>query len=439
VKTGQIKSIVLLLVLLIVSVVPNAEAAIKPNALTITPSIAGHVFEGNEGLENSAEYGLGFGYNFNKHWAAELTSTYSEVDVENTVNDEVQVYGLRLDALYHFLPDEEIVPYFVVGGGGLAYDVDNLSSRSGDHDLFTNYGFGLKFFFDDRTALRLDARHFTRFVDDNESGDDQSNVYQNLVVSAGLNFQIGGGEPASERMFDYDDDGIVDSRDRCPDTPPGYAVDGHGCSLDSDRDGVIDALDDCPNTSYGVEVDNEGCPVVIDSDGDGVADESDDCPDTPAGFEVDERGCSSEQANLLLRAADDFEEIKIAGTDAAAEIEALAEVETLDLGIEFAPNSTSIRSQYRADLEQAAAFAAAHPGVKLMVEGHTDSLGSGSLNQSLSQKRADTVRWTLVSEYGVNRNRIVAEGLGESQPIADNGTKEGRARNRRVLIRVVEP
>jgi len=68
--------------------------------------------------------------------------------------------------------------------------------------------------------------------------------------------------------------------------------------------------------------------------------------------------------------------------------------------------------------------------------GHTDSIGSDAYNRKLSMRRADAVKAYMVSK-GIEANRIYTEGKGESQPIADNKTKEGRAKNRRVEIEVV--
>lgn len=68
--------------------------------------------------------------------------------------------------------------------------------------------------------------------------------------------------------------------------------------------------------------------------------------------------------------------------------------------------------------------------------GHTDSVGSDAYNQKLSVRRAEAVKAYLVSK-GIEKNRVYTEGKGEKQPIADNKTKEGRAKNRRVEIEVV--
>jgi OmpA-OmpF porin, OOP family len=78
-----------------------------------------------------------------------------------------------------------------------------------------------------------------------------------------------------------------------------------------------------------------------------------------------------------------------------------------------------------------------HPNAMFEVAGHTDSMGSDEYNLGLSQRRVDSVRTYLVQK-GVDSSRMSARGYGESQPVADNGTAEGRAQNRRVELRITE-
>jgi outer membrane protein OmpA-like peptidoglycan-associated protein len=75
----------------------------------------------------------------------------------------------------------------------------------------------------------------------------------------------------------------------------------------------------------------------------------------------------------------------------------------------------------------------AHPGLRLEVEGHTDSVGSDDYNQQLSEKRAGAVRDYLVQQ-GISADGIVSRGLGKTQPVASNDTAEGRQQNRRVEL-----
>jgi len=108
----------------------------------------------------------------------------------------------------------------------------------------------------------------------------------------GINLAFGASFVFGNRK-DKDKDGVVDRKDKCPETPFGVIVDKKGCPVDTDGDGVPDYLDKCPNTppeAYS-QIDQNGCP--LDTDGDGVPDYLDKCPGTPnaaIGF-IDKEGC----------------------------------------------------------------------------------------------------------------------------------------------------
>ena len=88
-------------------------------------------------------------------------------------------------------------------------------------------------------------------------------------------------------------------------------------------------------------------------------------------------------------------------------------------------------------LDNVAAVIKSHPEITLMrVEGHTDDRGNDAKNQTLSEKRAESVVKYLVKK-GVERGRLEPQGFGESKPIADNNTNEGRSTNRRVEFVIV--
>lgn len=111
------------------------------------------------------------------------------------------------------------------------------------------------------------------------------------------------------------------------------------------------------------------------------------------------------------------------------------EVMTLS-GDAFGSGQSALRPEARGNLGRVVDFVQAASPARVLIEGHTDNRGSANLNQALSQQRAEAVRAALIEE-GVDGARLVAVGRGMQQPVADNATAEGRARNRRVEL-VVE-
>ena len=96
-------------------------------------------------------------------------------------------------------------------------------------------------------------------------------------------------------------------------------------------------------------------------------------------------------------------------------------------------NKYSLKPDAREKLAKVSGILLAHPDLKVQVEGYTDSIGSDEYNQKLSEQRADSVMNYLVTQ-SVNQGSVSAEGLGKSDPIADNSTSAGRAKNRRVEL-----
>ena len=99
----------------------------------------------------------------------------------------------------------------------------------------------------------------------------------------------------------------------------------------------------------------------------------------------------------------------------------------------FDTASATLKPGAREKLAKVSGILVTHPGLKLEVEGHTDSVGSTEYNQGLSERRAESVRRYLV-EQRIPASAVSAVGLGEGQPVASNETAAGRQQNRRVEL-----
>jgi len=106
---------------------------------------------------------------------------------------------------------------------------------------------------------------------------------------------------------------------------------------------------------------------------------------------------------------------------------------TVKLNVLFDFNKADVRAIYGDELQAVANAMKAHDDIELVLEGHTDAVGSDAYNQSLSLRRVNAVKAKLAKDYGIPANRIATVGYGESRPVADNATAEGRAKNRRVI------
>ena len=199
---------------------------------------------------------------------------------------------------------------------------------------------------------------------------------------------------------DSDGDGIPDAKDKCPDRPEDFDgfEDADGCpDIDNDRDGVLDIADKCPNVpeTYNGFEDEDGCPDTVPAD--------------------------------------------VAALHGTVE------------GLLYAEGETAVRDSALASIKKIAKVLKAHEGVKLVLTGYTDDREAKAFAQppaegepppdiaqiavDLSRSRAEGVKQALVNE-GVAANRLIVDGEGAEEPVADNATPKGRLANRRVAMKL---
>jgi len=108
-------------------------------------------------------------------------------------------------------------------------------------------------------------------------------------------------------------------------------------------------------------------------------------------------------------------------------------------GMNFAVGSAQLRPENFALLTKLQRALREFPEHPIQVAGHTDSQGNPEVNQSLSERRAESVRQYLMANMAIPESQIMAIGYGETQPLASNETSEGRAKNRRIDVKIILP
>jgi OOP family OmpA-OmpF porin len=401
--------------------------------------------------------GLRYGNLFADHWGFFIDGIFVPYNgVVPSVADSKEL-AARLGVEWLTAPEHDWRFYVAGALGGMMVSVDG-PAEDFERGL-ASLGIGVRHPFGERANFRLELRGEQTVTDDGLGGEDLLNTQ--LIMG----WMWGAGPPkdtdgdgVSDRKDDCPDtppgatvdekgcprdsdgDGVYDGLDRCPDTPQGTPVDASGCPKDSDGDGVHDGIDACPNTPQGTKVDAKGCPT--DSDGDGVYDGPDACPNTPRGTKVDAKGCPLDSdGDGVFDSQDECPntprgtkvDAKGCPPPAAAPLFEEGKKTLVLEGVTFEFGKATLTTEAKAILDKTAQAIKDNPGFNIEVGGHTDSKGSDLNNLKLSANRArSALRYLL--DKGVDPARLTAKGYGETKPIADNDTDEGRAKNRRVEL-----
>jgi OOP family OmpA-OmpF porin len=385
------KMICILAAALIVSATA-AFGAVKEGSFSVTPLVGGYIYADDQHLDPSLVVGARAGYNFTKIFGVEALYDYvTRTDSSTGPLTDISMHRFGAQGLYHFFPDNVLVPYLAAGYSGVKFNGAGIDHTT--HGAF-DYGAGVKYFLTDDIAVRGDVRHILY---------QHNPTINNLEFSLGAYFQFGAEMPVMKAVTPPPaPEPVKVVPAPAPEPVPAPVV---VPPADSDNDGVIDALDKCPGTPAGVTVDSNGCPV--DSDKDGVPDYLDKCPGTPAGAVVDANGCVVETAKRFC--------------DKPA-----------IMAVSFDANKAEIKAKYHDELDKLGNFLKEFPSSKGTIEGHTDSDGSKEANLKLSQARAESVRSYIINKFGIDGSRISAKGHGSAKPVASNKSAAGKAKNRRI-------
>jgi outer membrane protein OmpA-like peptidoglycan-associated protein len=373
---------------------------------------------------------VGDGFSIGARGSLNKISKLGDVSV-----DDLSHYAIDGTIKYDFIKRESVIDPFIEIGGGYTW-VDEIGAGT------VNGGLGLNIWFSENLGLTLQSTYKHAFEDYGVKH------FQHL---AGISVKFGGTDTDGDGIYDKDDacpevagleafngcpdadgDGIEDSKDSCPNEAGSAEM--NGCP-DADGDGVADKDDACPNEAGLAAL--AGCP---DADGDGVADKDDECPNEAGPAE--NKGCPwpDKDGDSVLDKDDQCPDV--AGTVANAGCPEVTEEVQKQLNdyartILFDTGKSSIKAESTSVMVDIITILKEYPNAKFTVEGHTDSVGSAKLNQSLSESRALSVKEFLVDK-GIEEFRLSAVGYGEDKPIATNNTRSGRTQNRRVEINLVK-
>ena len=388
---------------------------------------------------------------------------------------------ININEIFAEYNEKRFVNFYLFGGAGFNSFKSTLESitpsvvvnshAKRQNELFVPVGAGASFRLSKSLAINLEYGDHIVFNSDAldfTDGDKRNDHYS--YASAGLQIKLG--------PFDKDGDGIKDKKDACPDAYGKFELAGcpdkdndgiadkddacpevagkaefKGCP-DTDGDGIIDTQDACPDAAGKAEFggcpdkDNDGiadkddkCPDVAgkkefagcpDRDGDGIIDNEDICPDIRGLAQF--KGCPDTDGDGIPDNNDNCPEVAgIAANNGCPEDKGpLAEKI-----VYFNSDGSVVIDKYTFELNEIAAFMNEHPDVTISVTGHADNRESIDYNLRLSEKRADFVV-NYLKKKGMTSLKIEKSFFGKSKPVADNNTKEGRALNRRVEIKVTK-
>ncbi len=365
-----------------------------------------------------------------------------------TYTDIIQI-GAGLS--FGYALSQSVISSITIGTSYLNFSPKDSDGRNLEFNLLEKYSKAifvfalegnLKVKLADRLSMNASLSYYptsTDYLEDVSAANNNDTFLSGLI---GLSYAFGG-------SFDSDKDGLYDDVDLCKDQKEDFDgfEDEDGCpDPDNDEDNVLDINDKCPNIAEDIDgfEDTDGCPDP-DNDGDGILDINDKCPNEAEDYDgfQDEDGCPDLDNDMdgVLDINDKCPDEKETKNnyldddgcpDTAPDEEVIYQF-NLRGEDTFINNSSNLVEAAKLVLNEISFYIQNQIGSKWRIEGHMDSQGSVYTIKKQSYDRAKTVFDYLVSQ-GVNANQLEVYGLGDSFPIGNNNTAEGRKSNRRIMI-----
>lgn len=455
------------------------------NSLSLTPSIGGILFSSTDALNPTPLYGLRFSYD---HIGKDVTDTIGVEGAASYFNTTAKSGGAKAqgalvgaDAIFSFMPRNQWVPFFTLGGGEILLEKESKRSSN----PFVDYSVGVKYYLENYLALRVEAR--------------QAFIYQNIdtrnnfTLTTGLTYYFGKERikkapplaPKKPQMnLPKAIPDLIDIDQLTPVAPDPMMLEKIGAAsagipaitappvqfepppAEPLRAPALafkqlmrsSGLSETPQPDApkaGIAV----APIAVQPAAGKVSTPSASRPAQPAARATRAAALSpppakpaapatqappatrpAQPAVLALSRTVAPGSLPVAAPAAAPAVAPAAEQAKPSAGkmakflmVRFDSGRSAVSPKYEKGLAAMAAMINASPESTVRIEGHTDSVGSLSLNLALSQQRAESVKAQLV-KFGVAPKRVVIKSYGFSQPQASNKTPGGRQINRRAVI-----
>jgi OOP family OmpA-OmpF porin len=426
--------------LLLVTLATPGFAENRKGSINLSPFVGGYVLDKDQREESRPEFGLRAGYNVTENLGLEAMFGYSLTETKYKYGSrETDMYRYGVDILYHFMPQNNLVPFVVLGGGGTNFNIPNSPSSESHYAGTVSYGAGLKYFVAPDVALRGDARHAILVHD---TGDN------NLEYTFGLTFQFGGEKKAVTAI------------------PP--AAD---CQAKETVAAIALVQDTTPPTvTFTSPVKGDKNAPVNQKVSAAFSENMDQSTISGASFFVSQGSTlvsgkvTSGASTATFTPENNFEKGKeytatvtsdakdLAGNPMAHDYRwnftayqiapAIGVMATLD-NSHFDFDSAAISENGKTILDGNIVTLKNNQNMKIRIAGYTSASGSEEYNQELSERRAKAVKEYLVKIGGIDPNRLSTIGYGKSNPAkyeANPSDKLSAAAlaNMRVVVEIIE-
>ena len=353
--------------------------AVKEGGLSISPLIGGYIYDNDQQFNANVLLGIRGGYSITRALGIEGVYDYiAATDSKYWALKDISMHRFGGQALYHFMPDNQLVPYLAAGFSGVKFNGSGVNSQI--HSSF-DYGAGAKYFLTDDIALRADLRHLL-YAYNNKN-------YNNVELMLGATFQFGGTTPVVRVAA------------------PGSALESAPFSPEEHMRTVAASAPVAEPVKSPPLPKPIICPPAFETVKTVIA---------PASREA----CEPFLVAVIAKASPE------ASTAKACTVPA-------DITVLFSYERHDVKQQYYDELDKIGNFLKSYPNAKVTIEGHTSAMGDKDADLKLSQVRAGNVKSHLMYKFSIDASRITAEGYGLTRPVASNKTTRGRMQNRRIV------